>query len=298
MELTKIKGNTYYIQAPTNIGVYTFKNKSCLIIDSGINNSAARKIDEVLIQNGFAVRYIINTHNHIDHSGGNLHIVSEHTGCTVYASEKEKLYMENQELGNSMLCSASPIKIFEKSSKPLSVNYVLDYGTNKIGDEKIEIIPLPGHSIEQIGVITPEKVCFTGDSVFSREIIQKYSIPVLYDISESLKTLEYAKEIDADYFVISHSPSVIERDEFLKVVDLNIENIHKYADQILELLDQPMSREDIVENISILNDLSLNFKEYHLCFSTISAFITYFYENGLIDYSIEDGKLYYFKKAE
>ena len=34
MELTKIKGSTYYINAPTNIGIYVFKNKNCLIIDT------------------------------------------------------------------------------------------------------------------------------------------------------------------------------------------------------------------------------------------------------------------------
>lgn len=296
MELTKIKGNTYYINAPTNIGVYTFKNKGCLIIDSGINNSAARKIDDVLVQNGLTVRNIINTHNHVDHSGGNALMTSLHTGCTIYASEKEKLFIENGELQNSVLFCASPIKVLDNAVKSPSVNYVLDYGTNKIGDEKIEILPLPGHSIEQVGVITPEKVCFTGDSVFSCEIIEKYSIPVIYDLDKTIKTLEYAKDIDADYFVISHASSVLNRDEFLKTVALNIKNVHKYADEILELLDQPMSREDIVENITVLNDLAQNFKEYHLCFSTISAFLTYFYENSLIDYSIEDGKLYYFKK--
>lgn len=35
MELTKIKGNSYYINFPTNIGVYIFKNKNCLLIDTG-----------------------------------------------------------------------------------------------------------------------------------------------------------------------------------------------------------------------------------------------------------------------
>lgn len=51
MELTKIKGNTFYINAPTNIGVFSYKNKNCLLIDTGINNTAARKIDNVLAEN-------------------------------------------------------------------------------------------------------------------------------------------------------------------------------------------------------------------------------------------------------
>ncbi|EET85572.1 zinc-dependent hydrolase [Clostridium carboxidivorans P7] len=39
MSLDKIKGNTYYINSVTNSGIFVFKNKNCLIIDTGSNNS-------------------------------------------------------------------------------------------------------------------------------------------------------------------------------------------------------------------------------------------------------------------
>ncbi len=68
--------------------------------------------------------------------------------------------MENPELNAAMLFSASPIKLIYKSNKSINVDYILDYGTNKINDEKFEVINLKGHSPEQIGFITPEKVCF------------------------------------------------------------------------------------------------------------------------------------------
>jgi hypothetical protein len=80
------------------------------------------------------------------------------------------------------------------------------------------------------------------------------------------------------------------------LVDANIENIEKTSQTILELLDQPCTREDILENIIILNDISVNVKEYLLDLCSISAFISYLYDLELIDCSIEDGKLYYFKK--
>jgi hypothetical protein len=43
MNLEKINRNTHYIQAPTNIGIYVFKNKNVLIIDSAINRYEAKK---------------------------------------------------------------------------------------------------------------------------------------------------------------------------------------------------------------------------------------------------------------
>lgn len=297
MSLNKIKGNTYYISASTNSGVFVFKNKNCLLIDSGINNTEAKKIDQILTENNLHTKYIINTHNHLDHCGGNTYFQKSYPGCLVYTSLKEKLFMENQELQPSILSSSVPIRGIDKSNKPLTVDFVLDYGINKINEEKFEVISLKGHSIEQIGIITPEKVCFLGDSIFSDEILDKYSLPYLYDIEESINTLNRIKDIDADYFVISHSNAVLNKEQISDLVLKNLENIDNFKNQILDLLDQPLTREDLLENITILNDLSLNFYQYHLNFGGISAFITYLYSKTLINYSIENGKLYYYKAS-
>lgn len=297
MSLDKIKGNTYYINSVTNSGIFVFKNKNCLIIDTGSNNSDAKKIEDILVKNSLHPKYIINTHNHLDHCGGNIYFQKNYPGCLVYTSLKEKLFMENQEIQGAILSSSTPIKGIDISNKPLPVDFILDYGTNKINDEKFEIIPLKGHSIEQIGIITPEKVCFLGDSIFSTEIMEKYSFPYLYDIEESLNTLNSIKTIDADYFVISHADKVLYKDEITELCDKNLNNIENYKNQILELLEQPLTREDILENIAVLNDLSFNFYQYHLNLGGVSAFLAYLYSKSLIEHSIESGKLYYFRKS-
>jgi glyoxylase-like metal-dependent hydrolase (beta-lactamase superfamily II) len=298
MALVKVKGSTYYINAVTNSGVFVFKNKNCIIIDTGSNNSDAKKIDEILIENNLHPKYIINTHNHLDHSGGNTYFQKSYSGCLVYTSSKEKLFMENPEIQASILCSSAPFKGIDRSNKPLVVDFTLDYGINKINDEKFEVVSLRGHSIDQIGIITPEKVCFLGDSIFSNEILEKYSFPYLYDIEESINTLNRIKDIDADYFVISHANDVLNSEQIKTLVNKNLENIDSYKNQILDLLDQPMTREDILENLAILNDLDFNFYQYHLNFNGVSAFVSFLISKGLIEYSIEDGKLYYFKKTE
>lgn len=295
MNLDKINGNTYYINAATNSGIFKFKNKNCLIIDTGLNNSDARKLDEIITENKLHPKYIINTHSHLDHCGGNIYFQKNYPGTLVYTSKCEKLFMENEYLHPSILSSSYPLKSLSKSNKPIHVDYILNYGINKIGDEKFIIIPLPGHSIEHIGIITPDRVCFLGDSIFSSEILYKYSLPYLYNISDSLDSLKKIKNINADYFLISHSEKVVTKENISSLVDKNIKNIKNYKNEILELLDQPLTREDLLENITILNNLNLNLNEYYLNLSGISAFISYLYNNKLIDCSIEDGKLYYFK---
>lgn len=295
MNLTKLNGNTYYINAPTNIGVYTYKNKNCLLIDTGINNSAARKIDGVLIENKLHAKYIINTHSHSDHCGGNNYFKENYTGCLVYTSAKEKLYMENPELRINMLYSSTPVKELDEEFKGSNVDFVLDYGTTKINDDKFEILELKGHSPESIGIITSDRVCFLGDAIFSDYTLDKYSFPYLFNIEESLKTLEKIKEIDSDFFMISHSDSILSKEDVIRLSERNIENINKYLEEMLELLDEPHSKEDLLENIIILNNLFISFKQYHLNYSSMSAFLAYLCNKSEVKHSVENGNVYYYK---
>lgn len=297
MELNKINGSTYYIDAPTNIGIYTFKNKNCLIVDTGINNGQAKKIVDVLKQNSLHPKFIINTHGHIDHCGGNLYFVENFPGCIVYSSEPEKKYIENPLLHPTIIYSSLPLKSLIRTNNCSNVNYIINEGIQKLNDEKFEIISLPGHSAAHIGIITDDRVAFCGDSVFSREILKKYSFPYLFDIDSSIKTLNKIKEIDADYFILSHSPQTYTKQEIIELADYNIGNIENYKNMILDLLDQPLSRENILENIMILNDLNMDTREYFLSFSSLSAFLKNLNDNGLIQYSMQNGNLYFYKNT-
>mgnify|MGYP002346142346 CR=1 FL=1 len=295
MELAKVNGNTYFINTATNVGVYAFKDKYCLLVDTGINNSQSKKIDDVLKGNNLRVKYIINTHSHMDHCGGNLYFQNNYPGSIVYSSKGEKIYIENPELKETILFSSKPIKDLDAVNKSFIVDYILDDGVNKIDNEKFEIIPLKGHSVDQIGIITGDRVCFLGDGIFSESIMNKYSLPYLFDIGESIKTLEFIKNIDADYFIPGHAERVLNKEETIALADKNMENIAESSKQIVELLEQPLTREELLENLIIINDLPLRFKQYFIYLSSISAFLTYLRGKDIIESSLENGKLYFYR---
>jgi glyoxylase-like metal-dependent hydrolase (beta-lactamase superfamily II) len=296
MELIKVKGGTYYIPAPTNVGVYVFKDKHCLLVDTCLDNTEARHIDEVLQRHGLHLKYIVNTHCHLDHCNGNHYFQDTYPGCQVLGHASGRLFLENTGLVSVILFSADPVKGIQKKAQQFTTQFSLDWGANKINDEKFTILSLEGHAPAQIGVVTPEKVCFTGDAIFSRDILDKYSLPYLYDIAGSLDTLQRLREIDADQFVVGHAGQLYSKAELDQLVDFNLDNLQQYLKQVLELLEHPLTREDLLENLVVLNNLELNLTEYHLLFSTVSAFVKYFYEREAIDFSIADGRLYYYKK--
>lgn len=296
MKLEKINGNTYYINAPTNIGVYTFKNKNCMLIDTGSTNSQGRKIDLLLEENKLHPKYIINTHNHIDHCGGNNYFTDKYPGCLVYTSEQEKVFMAYPEIYQAILSSAISTINMEKGNKGLKVDFTLEYGTNKISDEKFQVLELKGHSIENIGITTPDKVCFLGDSIFSDKIMEKYGLPNILNVQAALDSLTKMKDLTSDFYVLSHCDSVLEQAEFNTLIDSNLENINKYIGQIIVLLESPLTREELLENIVVLNDFSLNIHQYNLYFSSLSAFLIYLYSKDDIKSTLENGKIYYYSK--
>lgn len=299
MQLTKINGNTHYIPAPTNIGVFQFKDKYTLLLDTGDNNQQARKIADIIQENNLNIKYIANTHNHIDHAGGNMFLQEHYPGSLIYASEDEKLFLENGYLFPMYLYGGSPINELSRhflKSKKLRIDETLTPGGCKINDEKFEIIPLPGHARGQIGMGTRDRVCFLGDALFSREIIAKYSFPFLFDINDQLGTYKTIEELDYDYFVIGHAPQIYSRSEIIDLVQINRDNLKLYLDLALDLFTQPHTREELLEEICILEELQLDFKEYYFSLATTGAMIAYLHDREELNYQLENGKLYYYRK--
>ena len=299
MELIKINGNSYYIPGPTNIGVFQFKDKYTLLIDTGDNNQQARKIAELIQANNLNSKYILNTHNHIDHAGGNMFFQEHYPGSLFYTSEDEKLFLENGILFSMYLYGGMPVNELSRhflKDKKLRVDEILTPGSCKINDEKFEIIPLPGHARGQIGVGTRDRVCYLGDALFSREIIAKYSLPFLFNIEDQLNSYKTIEELDYDFFIIGHASQVYDPAEIKDLAGFNQDKLMYYLNLALDLFSQPHTREELLEEICILEDLQLDFKEYYFSLSTTGAIIAYLHNQGELTYQLENGKLHYYKK--
>ncbi len=299
MQLTKVNGNTYYIPAPTNIGVFQFKDKYTLLIDTGDNNQQSRKIADIIQDNNLSIKYIVNTHNHIDHAGGNMFLQEHYPGSLFYASENEKLFLENGYLFPMYIYGGNPVNELSRhflKSKKLRVDEILIPGVCKVNDERFDIIPLPGHTRGQIGIGTRDRVGFLGDSLFSQEIITKYSFPFLFNIEDQLGSYKTIEELDYDWFVIGHAAQVYNLAEIKALVQFNRDNLEYYLAMALDLFTQPHTREELLEEICILAELQLDFKEYYFSLSTSAAIITYLHDQGDLTCQLENGKLYYYKK--
>jgi len=300
MSLQRINGNSYYIPGPTNIGVFLFKDKYALVVDSGESNQDARKIQESLENESFKVKYILNTHSHIDHCGGNSYLKEKFPGSMLYSSPGAQLFIENGFLFPLYLYGGKPPEQLSHGfvrNKKIVVDNSFNEGVVRINEEKFEIISLGGHAPGQIGIATRDRVCYLGDAIFSKENIAKYSFPFLFDIGEQYNTYNKLVNLDFDFFVLGHAERIYQRDEFMNLVEINRVNLDNYLNICLDLLEQPHSREELMEEIIILQELCPDTREYYFIFSALASMLSYLIAKNLIEYQLENGRLFYYRAA-
>jgi len=295
MELKKIRGRTYYIPGATNVGVYRYRNSLCTLVDTGINNTAGRKIIELLEDNNLKIKYIINTHAHPDHFGANNFIKEKYPGVQILTSYKEKLFMENSFLEQTVLYGAAAMPGLSArilKAQDTAVDLVVDEGITELDNKKFEIVSLEGHSIGQIGVATEDSVLFCGDAFFSEDKMDKYPFPFVFDLEAHLKTLEFLLGSNYECYMISHCDGPLDNPKPL--IQKNIDNINHNLEIILDYLSQPLTREDLTELLIKKYDIDMNLSQYFITISSVGAFLTYLLEKQSINMDIIDGKMYFY----
>jgi len=295
LELIKLKGHTYYIPGATNVGVYRFKNGFCMLIDSGIDNTAGKRILELLSKENLKVKYILNTHAHPDHFGANAYIKEVHTGTLIGASKSSKIFMENSSLEGMLLYGASPMPGLSArfvKAKHTPVDIELYPGSLELLDKIFKIIELKGHSFDQVGIATEDNVLFCGDAFFSEEKMAKYPFPFVFDVREHLNTLKSMMDTDYDYYVISYADQIPKNPKAL--IQKNLDNITENINLIIDFLSQPYTREDLAELIIKKYNIPMNVPQYFITLTSVSAFLTFLLEEKAVNMDIIDGKMYFY----
>ncbi len=139
-----LKDGIYFQQVP----VGSYKNFSYIVADKGSREAVVfdpawevGKLYNLLAENKLVAKFIINTHAHFDHIGGNS-ALKEKTGARIVMHEASKL------------------------KKDVSVR---DGEVVKVGNLELRFIHTPGHSPESMCIVISHYALVTGDTLFIDE---------------------------------------------------------------------------------------------------------------------------------
>ena len=267
-DLVKLGEKTFYIKNPVNVGIYLIDSKNVCLIDTGNSKEFGKIIEKILIQYNWNLKYIINTHSHADHIGGNKYLQTKFK-CRIFSSNIEKYFINEPLLEPIMLYGSNPPK--EMFSHLLKADASICEDISLCPIKELEILNLSGHSIGQIGIVTDDNVCFIGDAYTSEQILNKYSIQYIYDIKEYLKTLEFLKTTKYNYYVPAHGKV---ESECKNTIDINIKNVLNIENEIIDTIKDKIAYRDLLKTIFERHHINMNTIQYYLISATIKSFIT------------------------
>jgi hydroxyacylglutathione hydrolase len=127
--------------------------KEALVIDP------AGECDRILKEatdKGYTIKYIVNTHSHIDHVMGNRRM-RDLTNAQIIIHEKESSSLINQ--------SPYMMNMFNAEPSPPADITVRDGDTITVGETSLHVLHTPGHSPGSISLYH-KGIVFTGDTLF------------------------------------------------------------------------------------------------------------------------------------
>src|SRR5215469_3920407 len=175
MQLIQLDEHIWVIQGGANIGVIAYEDR-CLIIDSGMDKDTGRDILNQVKKLGLTPTALLVTHAHADHFGG-AHYLVRQTGLKVYATRVEAAVMAGPILEPLYLFSGAqpPRELQQKFllAKPCLADVILSGTEQSIEQIPVQLFPLPGHSLEQVGLAYGETL-FVGDAYLTPDILDKH----------------------------------------------------------------------------------------------------------------------------
>lgn len=328
----RIQGTTSYLALEhSNVGLYVHKKRGVLI-DSGYTEADAQWIGDLLESSVIRLEAILLTHAHPDVSGGAAYL-KKRFNCKVYISSAQRAALENPKRSNyiSMVQAAvekekeeapqrventegtetaeAPVKTAappedaapKKSvviPKPCRADGILSSNKPFIMStgQAFTIVDLSGHVMGQCGIVTPDKVFFIADALYTFDELSEKPIPHLESVEQFEKSLSVLLETPYANFVPSHGTPM----EFSisNEVLFHQRQIEMIAEAIKLHLQMPHTKEELVALLFATFGIEETIPNFYMMSATIMSFLNTLKRKGVITIIHEDGKTRWFVKQK
>jgi glyoxylase-like metal-dependent hydrolase (beta-lactamase superfamily II) len=251
-----------------------------ILIDTGLDDDAGRRIKKVLDSLKITLDAVIITHGHADHFGGTAYLRRNLPAFTLYAPALEAAFIANPALEGYLL-SAGAVPFDQLKGKftlapACTVDRELALGKQTISGIDLDIISLAGHSPNQIGIQVGD-VLFSADAFLPITTLQKYPVPFTTNIGQALTLLHQLETYRGVIFAAGHGTHLPEARETIRA---NITALERVVEETKSAISTAPHHEGEITHIVCrsLGDPLSSAVGYYLARATIQAALVFLYE--------------------
>jgi len=257
------------------------------------------------------------THAHADHFGGAC-FLQQRLGVPLYAPALEAAMMENTILEPLYLFGgAAPIGELRHKftlAQPCRIDHVIPVPvpvvatlvappagattevvtTNyplEIGPFRVEVVPLPGHAPNQVGVAVGE-VLFCADAVFPTETLEKHKLTFCVDLDETVATLQRLPGLPYVRFAPGHGPAYGAGEEIAQACAANRARLEEVRERVYMVLEAPQETATLLRQVADAFGLRMTTATaYLLTQTTVLAALASLERAGEVNVMMEGNRL-------
>ncbi|WP_298030725.1 MBL fold metallo-hydrolase [uncultured Dysosmobacter sp.] len=285
-ELIQTAPRTYYILCPAKMGIWKLNDTDVVLIDSGSDKDAGRKVQKLLDAQGWTLKAILNTHANADHNGGNA-LLQQRLGAPAFAPGIDAAITSHPILEPAFLYGGYPCKALRNKfllaqpsdCRPLTAENLPD---------GLTMLPLPGHFFDMCGFQTADGVWFLADCLSGANIVEKYHVNFIYDVAAYLDTLDKVCALEGKMFIPAHAEPT---DDIRPLAKLNRAKVLEITSLLLDLCREPLCFEDVLQRVFQHYQLTIDFNQYVLVGSTIRSYLSYLLDQNALAAEFSDSRL-------
>lgn len=293
MELTQVKGNTWVIEANQLIPLYKLGDGRCVLLDSGLLQER-EALEETLGAAGLTPVGILCSHAHVDHCANNGYF-QEKYGAVVALTPPEAGMCSSLLTLKCYFLTLSPGTVARESACMVHTPDVfipMEDGPFNLCGAEFQIIHTPGHSAGHVCAVTPDNVCYAADALLSRELLTA-KLPYSLSHQFAMASRETLRNLGCGAYIMAHR-GICSGEEIGPLIDANQALVRRRADEILSLVERPMTASQIVEAACVLYELFTHKPPRSLRFErNVRFFIEYLVDAGRLAQVCQNGTTYY-----
>ena len=171
MDIRPIKGNTWVLEGMEWIPFYKLDERRCILLDTGLLGER-EELEQALLDHGLTPAGILCSHAHVDHGGNNRYYFQEKYQIPVALTAKEAGMCAGLLNLKCYFLMLPPGMVEREAAHLVHTPDVIvpdRDGPFTFCGAEFQILQTPGHSAGHIAIQTPDRVCYVGDALLSRE---------------------------------------------------------------------------------------------------------------------------------